>query len=90
MGLRDYGFIVFKGNGVKALHVLGPICLWGYRYIEFSNFLKCFLRLGQNSDVLGSNGLQIRFQREKIYGNIIVVSFAQNFFLWACVIKSCN
>ena len=40
--------------------------LFGYRYIEFSDFLKCFLRLGRNSDVLESNGLRIRFQREKI------------------------
>ena len=59
MGLRYYVVIVFKGYGVKALHVLGFFWSWGYRYIEFSNFLKCFLRLGRNNDVLKSNGLQI-------------------------------
>ena len=65
MELRDYGVIVLRSYGVKALHVLGLIWLWCYRYIEFSDFLKCFLRLGRNPDVLESNGLRIRFQREK-------------------------
>ena len=37
----------------------------GFRYIEFSDFPKCFLRLGLNPDVLGSNGLRIRLFREK-------------------------
>ena len=68
MGLRDYVFIVFKGYGVKELHVLGFIWSWGYRYIECSNFLKCFFKLGRNPDVLKSNGLRIRFQREKYLG----------------------
>ena len=48
MGLWDCGVIVLRDYGVKALHVSGLIWLWGYRYIEFSDFLKCFLRLGQN------------------------------------------
>ena len=61
MGLRDYEAIVLRGYRVKVLHVLGHIWLWGYRYIEFSDFLKCFLRLGRNPDVLESNGLRIRF-----------------------------
>ena len=38
MGLRDYAVIVLRGHGVKALHVLGLIWLWGYRYIELSGF----------------------------------------------------
>ena len=29
-------------------------------YIEFNDFSKCFLRLARNSDVLESNGSQIR------------------------------
>ena len=49
MELRDYGVIVLRGYGVKTLHILGLIWLWGYRSTEFSDFLKCFLRLGQNS-----------------------------------------
>ena len=61
MGLREYGFIVLTGYEVKALYVLGLIWLWGYSYIEFSDFLK----LGRNPDVMESNGLRIRFQREK-------------------------
>ena len=68
------------GYGVKALLVLGLIWLWGYRYIEFSDFSKCFLRLGRNPDALESNGLQIRFQRGKIHGNFIVAFFTQQFF----------
>ena len=76
--------MILRASG--ALHVLGFIWLWCYRYIEFSDFLKCYLRLGQNPDVLESNGLRIRFQRGKIHGNIIVSFFAQNFFLWPCVI----
>ena len=83
MGLRYYGVIVLRGYEVKALYVLGLIWLWGYRSIEFSEFLKCFLRLGRNSDVLGSNGLRIRFQWEKIHGIIIVAFFAQKFFFVA-------
>ena len=42
MGLRDYGVIVLRGYEVKQLHVLGLIWLWGYRYIDFSDFSKCF------------------------------------------------
>ena len=80
MGLRDYGVIMLKGYGVKALHVLGLIWLWGYTYIEFSDFLKCFLSLGRNPDVFESNGLRIRLQREKIHGNMIVAFLAQKFF----------
>ena len=82
--MSDYGVIVMRGYGVKALHVLGLIWLWGCRYIEFSDFLKCFLRLRRNPEVLESNGLRIRFQRVKIYGHIIVSFFAQKFFFWAC------
>ena len=70
MGLRDYGFIVLRGYEVETLHVLWLIWLSGYRYIEFNDFSKCFLRLGRNSDVLESNGLRIRFEWEKIHGNI--------------------
>ena len=65
MRLRDYGVIVLRDYEVKALHVLGLIWLWGHRYIEFSDFLKCFLRLERNCDVLESNGLGIPFQRGK-------------------------
>ena len=43
MVLRNYGVTVLRGYEVKALHVSGLIWLWGYRYIEFSYFLKCFL-----------------------------------------------
>ena len=45
MGLRDYGVILLRGYGVKSLHFSGLICLWGYKYIEFSDYLKGFLRL---------------------------------------------
>ena len=86
MRLRDYEVIVLRGYGVTALHIVGLICLWGYRYIEFGDFSKCFLSLGRNLNVLGSNGLRIRFHREKIHGNIIVTFFAQNIFLCACAI----
>ena len=75
MGLRDYGVIVLRGYGVKALHFLGLIWLWGYRYdrcIEFSDFLKCFLRLGRYPDALESNEWHSSCRKE--------------FFLWACVI----
>ena len=68
MTLRDYGFIVLKGYGVKELHVLWLICLWGFRYIEFSDFSKCFLRLRRNLDVLESNGLRFRFHWKKYVG----------------------
>ena len=83
MELRD-GEII----GLRHYNFLGFIWLWGDRYIEFSDFPKIFLRLGRNSDVLRTNGLRIRFQREEIYGNIILAFFAQNFFLWACVINN--
>ena len=86
MGLRDYGVIVLRVYGLKALHVLGHIWLWGYRYIEFSDFSQCFFRIGRNPDVLESNGLRIRFQREKIHGNIIVAFFAQKFFFCGSVL----
>ena len=81
MGLRDYGVIVLRGCRVKALHVLGHIWSWGYRYIEFSDFSKCFLRLGRNPDMLESNGLQIRFQREK-YMEIFVL-YMYKYLIWA-------
>ena len=86
IGLRDYEVIVLRDYGVKVLHVLGFIWLWGDMYIEFSDFSKYFLRLGRNPDVLGSNGLRIRFQREKTDGNIIVEFFAQKeiFFIGLC------
>ena len=48
MGLGDNGVIVFRVYGVKELHVLRLIWLWGHGYIEFSDFSKCFLRLGRN------------------------------------------
>ena len=79
-GLWGYGIERLRSHSVKALHVLGLIWLWGYRYIEFSEFSKCFLRLGRNPDVLGSNELRIRFQRENIFGNIIEAFFAQTIF----------
>ena len=61
-----FGFAVrdlldVQGYGVKVIHVSGLIWLWGYRYIAFSDFSKCFLWLGRNFDVLGPNGLRIRF-----------------------------
>ena len=59
MGLRDYGVIVLRDHWVEALHVLELIWAWGYRYIEFSDVLKYFLRLERNADVLVSNGLRI-------------------------------
>ena len=65
--------MVLRGYRVKVLRVLGLIWLGGYRYIEFTDFL----RLERNPDVLKSNGLQIQFQREKINGNSIVAFFAQ-------------
>ena len=34
MGLRYYVVIVLRGYGVKALHILGLMWLWGFRYIE--------------------------------------------------------
>ena len=77
IGLRVYRVIVLWCYGLKALHVLELIWLWGYRYIEFSDFSKCFLTLGSNPDVLESNGLRIRVQREKLHGNIIVAFFVQ-------------
>ena len=89
MGLRDYGFIVLRGYGFKALHVLG---LFDYGVIGILNLaiFKVFLRLGQNPDVQESNRLWIRFQREKIHRNVIVGFFAQNFFLWSCILILCN
>ena len=42
MGLRDYGVIVLRGYGVKALHVLEFVWLPAYRYIEFNHFLSVF------------------------------------------------
>ena len=84
MGLRDNGVIMLKGYGVKALHVLGLIWLCGYKYNEFSEFLKCILRLGRNPDVLESNELRILFHRENRHGNIIVALFTQEKkILWA-------
>ena len=88
MGLRDYGVIVLRGYGVKGLLSLGLIWLWGYRYIEFRDFSKCFLRLGRNFDVFESNRLRIRFQRDKIHENIIVAFFAEKFFFVVpCIIN---
>ena len=79
MGFRDYEVLVSRGYGLQILHVLGLIWLWGYRYIEFSDFSKCFLKLRRNSDVLESNGSRIRFQREKIHGNFIAAFFVKKF-----------
>ena len=78
-GFAVHEFFDVQGYGVigLALHVLELIWLWGYRYIEFSDFSKCFLTLGSNPDVLESNGLRIRVQREKLHGNIIVAFFVQ-------------
>ena len=77
IGLGDYGVIVLRGYAVRALHFLGLILLWTYRYIEFSDFLKAFSRLARNPEVLESNGLRIRFQGKKIHGNIIMACFVQ-------------
>ena len=68
MGLKDYGVIVLRGYRVKKLHVLGLIWLCGYRYIEISDFLKCFLRLGRNPDALESNGFGFGFSGKKYMG----------------------
>ena len=40
MGLRDHGVVGLRVYEAEALHVLMFICLWGYRYIEFSDFLR--------------------------------------------------
>ena len=90
IGLRDYGVIVLRGYGFKALHFSGLIWLWGYRYIEFSDFLKCFFRLGRNTDVLESKWLRIRFQRGKIHENIMVAFFAQIFIYGPVNTLSCR
>ena len=68
IGLRDYRVIVWWDYGVNALHVVRLIWFWGYRYIEFSDFSKCFLRLGRNPDDLESNGLRFGFSGKKYMG----------------------
>ena len=81
--LRGYGIRVLRSYEIEALHVLGHIWLWGYRCIEFSDFLKYFLKLGRNPDVQESNGLRIRFQREKNtweYHSVILCT--EIFFFW--------
>ena len=87
MGLIDYRVIVLRGYRVNELHVFGLIWLWGYRCIKLSDFSKCFLKLGRSPDVLESSALRIRFQQEKIHGNIIVAFFRRKKkILWGCVI----
>ena len=70
MGLRDYGVIPLRAYGVKALQVSELIWLWGYRYVAFSDFLKCFLRLGRNPDVVDSNGVTDSVSAGKKYMRI--------------------
>ena len=87
MGLRDYGVIVLRIYGVKELHVLRLIWLWGYRYIEFSGFSNCFLRLGRN---LWRAGIKRNLVSaiNNTWENHSRILRTEIFFLWACVIIS--